>query len=599
MLSLLLANNVDPFAEVERRLRQQADSALVTAQAKVFEKLAPISDYLAAVPDWVVGLMAMALLMVPIVAWRLSKLSKPEAPLLSTFLNYLGRAVLLASVTAAVATSVLVAIFVGAHYFIGQQAFLASAFQTHAWMAFYCGVLGVVAALVLVFRDIPRWERGSGLPDVREAAGSCDRYISFEPARVVRLSKGCLVGKDKRGKPIYLPWPKLRETHVQVIGTTGCGKGTLLAVVAYQCVLMGEAVWWFDPKNDRYSCRLMQQAAEEADRPFILLNLNADQPPQFNLLAGASAHEISDLFVAGFDLRGKGTDGDFHRGRDEDAAMQAAELAVSRNLRSLGGVMAACSDKDAIVKHEHFWRCLRKVAQLPACQTKTGADLPSAIADGAVVYVIGSADSEVVKMLQRMVLVRLVQLIKARDRDEELRPVCVVLDEFKHLISPVSLAALGTVRDFGAHFLLAHQSLGDLESCPGISPADAYGAVVDNTAIKFVFRINDGEHAERLARAAGMRRTFSEVTSKEAGEFAGAGAWRETQTHYLNPDLLTHLPMPSDRPRQASVGVLFGFGMARLFYLGPLAVTGAMPRPVEAPRFAGAAMRVDGAPGLI
>jgi hypothetical protein len=460
-------------------------------------------------------------------------------------------------------------------------------------------VIGVAAALVLVFRNIPRWERGSGLPDVGETAGSFARYTRFEPTGFIRLRKGCFVGKDKRHKPVYLPWAKLRETHVQVVGTTGCGKGTLMVVVAYQCVLAGEAVFWFDPKNDRYSSRLMQQAAEKAGRQFILLNLNADQPPQFNLLAGASAHEISDLFVAGFDLRGKGTDGDFHRGRDEDAAMQAAELAVSRNLRSLGGVMAACADNDAIVKQEHFWRCLRKVAQLPACQTETGADLANAIAEGAVVYVIGSADSEVVKMLQRMVLVRVVQLIKARDRNEELRPVCVVLDEFKHLISPVSLAALSTVRDFGAHFLIAHQSLGDLESCPGISPADAYRAVVDNTAIKFVFRINDGEHAERLARAAGMRRTFSEVTSKEAGEFAGAGAWRETQTHYLNPDLLTHLPMPSDRPGQASVGVLLGFGMARLFYLGPLAVTSAMPRPVEAPRSAGPAMRGDGAPGLI
>jgi hypothetical protein len=123
--------------------------------------------------------------------------------------------------------------------------------------------------------------------------------------------------------------------------------------------------------------------------------------------------------------------------------------------------------------------------------------------------------------------------------------------------------------------------------------------VVDNTAIKFVFRINDCEHAERLARAAGMRRTFSEVTSKEAGEFAGAGAWRETQTHYLNPDLLTHLPMPSDRPGQASVGVLLGFGMARLFYLGPISVTGAMPKPVEAPRSIGPATRADDASGLI
>jgi hypothetical protein len=89
-------------------------------QAKVFEKLVPISDYLATVPDWVVGLIAMALVMVPIVAWRFSKLAKPEAPLLSNLLKFMGRAVLLASLAAAVIASGFVATFVGAHYFLAS-----------------------------------------------------------------------------------------------------------------------------------------------------------------------------------------------------------------------------------------------------------------------------------------------------------------------------------------------------------------------------------------------------------------------------------------------------------------------------------------------
>jgi hypothetical protein len=583
-LHLGFAQAVDPFQQLEQRMRDQGAAAFYRLQETVWQKLAPISELLVQIPDWAVSGLAALLVLLVIVSWRLTRLLKPDAPYKTPFVKLIGYVTFYSSVATISAALVLALVFVGAHYFTQTEALLALRFATHGWMAGYGVCLGLAAGFVMAFRTIPQWERGLGLPDVQELVRTIPRYETFNPGGYFKRRKGCFVGKDARGTPIYVPWAKLRETHIQIFGTTGSGKGKLMAAIAYQCGLSDEAVWWFDPKDDRYSSRLMRQAAEACGKPFIYLNLNADQPPQFKLLAGASAHDISDLFVAGFDLRGKGTDGDFHRGRDEDAAMQAAELAVRADERSLHGVMAVCVEVESIVGQEHFWRCLRKVARLPACQTDDGVDLSNALEAGAVVYVVGSADSEVVKMLQKMVLVRLVQLIKARDRSETLRPVCVFLDEFKHLLSPVSLTALGTVRDFGAHFMLAHQSLGDLESCPGISPADAYGAVVDNTAIKFVYRINDGEHAERLARTAGMRRTYSEISAKATSESSGGGGWREMQTHHLNPDLLTHLPMPSDRPGQASVGVLLGYGMARLFTLGSLPISGALPQPVAAPR---------------
>jgi hypothetical protein len=63
--------------------------------------------------------------------------------------------------------------------------------------------------------------------------------------------------------------------------------------------------------------------------------------------------------------------------------------------------------------------------------------------------------------------------------------------------------------------------------------------------------------------------------------------------------LLTHLPMPSDRPGQASVGVLLGYGMARLFTLGALPVSGAMPQPVAARRALQTSVSAAGATELI
>ena len=215
--------------------------------------------------------------------------------------------------------------------------------------------------------------------------------------------------------------------------------------------------------------------------------------------------------------------------------------------------------------------------------TKGGLDIADAMSRGDVIYVIGSSDNENVKMVQKMLLVRIMQIIKCRDRLVQHVPACIVLDEFKHLLSPSAFTSLGVVRDFDTHILLAHQSMGDLHACPGIDPAEAHGAVVDNTSVKIVYKIGDDEYAERLARVSGKRRTYVDSSSKQLDDAgASTGSWREDKVHHIDMDLITHLPMPSDRQKQASVGVLFGIGNARTFHVGPIAVFGKMPTPAEA-----------------
>lgn len=447
--------------------------------------------------------------------------------------------------------------------------------------------IGLTLSLPFTIRLIPEWERGKGLPDIEELVKKFKKLNGYDPRPYFSPKKSCFIGKTEKGAAIYVPWNKLRETHVQVMGTTGSGKGVLLSTIAYQCILAGETLVWFDPKSDRYSPRLMQAAAKEAGRPFVILNLNSDQPAQMNLLAGAKQHEIADLFVAGFDLRGKGTDGDFHRGRDEDAAYEAAEIAIGLDIPSIPSLLHACVNVDSITDQENFWRHLRKLARLPVFNTEAGFDLATAVHKGAVIYVIGSTDSESVKMAQKMLLVRVMQIIKQRDRTQANAPIVVILDEFKHLLSPTALTALGAVRDFDSHFILAHQSLGDLDSCPGISHAETYGAVIDNTAIKVIYKIGDGDYAEKLAKVGGKRRTYTDSSAKTTDdEVAAVGSWREAQIYHINPDLITHLPMPSDRPGQASVGIIFGVGNAKLFHTGPIMVEGGFPVPEAAPQHA-------------
>lgn len=214
-----------------------------------------------------------------------------------------------------------------------------------------------------------------------------------------------------------------------------------------------------------------------------------------------------------------------------------------------------------------------------------------AIQKGHVIYIVGSTENERVKMLQKMLLIRVMQIIKKQDRSQETTPTCVILDEFKHILSPTALTGLGVVRDFNSHFILAHQSLGDLDSCAGITRAEAEGAVLDNTAIKFIYKLGDADHAEKLSRISGKRSIFVEQVSKEVdGNNSESGGWRETHVALIDVDVLTHLPMPSDRNNQPSTGVIFGVDIAKIFYVHHIEASGNIPAPMAAPEYKGDAV---------
>lgn len=442
--------------------------------------------------------------------------------------------------------------------------------------------LGTFTGLYIQFILIPDYEKGEGLSDVQDVAKIYKKLNGFNPTEYFNIEKGCFIGASLNKKCIYIPWKKIRETHIQVLGTTGSGKGVILTSIAYQAILAGECVIWFDPKLDLYSPSLMAEAAKLANKQFHFINLNLDQAPQLNPLVGANAYQIEELLVAAFDLIGKGTDGDFHRGKDEDAAILASKIAIKENALSIPELINVCKGVEEITAQENFWRKLQKLGDLDVINTKGGLNLEAAILNGEVIYIVGSTDNERVKMLQKLLLVRVNQIIKKKDRVKQKIPTCVLLDEFRNLLSPIALTSLSVIRGFNAHFILSHQSLGDLDSCAGITRAEAEGAVLDNTAIKIVYRIGDSQYAEKLSKNAGNKRIFVGNTSKSVDKNNQAqGGWKETNVPLIAPDLITHLPMPTDRPGQASVGVLLGVGVAKIFFTGN--VPAESPAPVIKP----------------
>ena len=445
---------------------------------------------------------------------------------------------------------------------------------------FIGSLVGLIIGLFLSFRTIPLLERGRGLRDVRYMQKLFANMRTFSPLQYENLKKGIFVGLEEGKHPVYVPIHQFRETHTQIMGASGSGKGIALGLLGFQFVKAGECVIAFDPKGDQRLPLVLAVAAKQAGVQFHTLDLNPTAQPQFNLLAGMQANEIEEMLVGGLGLQPTSGDSDYYRGIDQDAAEAVASRVQSIEKRSLLTLLELAQGDESISKADNFARRLKQVCQLPVIQTTHDIDLTGIIQRGDVLYILGSTDNHRVKMLQTMLLIRILQIIKASQGS---RKVALVLDEFKHLLCSVSLDALGTVRELGAHAILAHQSMGDLGMCAGLRREDVEPRVVDNTTLKLIYRINDAKTSANFAALSGKQRTHIEGIRGLDDERKDQRTWTESQEFVMSEDIFTRLHRPSDGKDVVAAGVLFGHKSAKLIAVSPIQVTGKAPDIVPAP----------------
>jgi type IV secretory pathway TraG/TraD family ATPase VirD4 len=206
---------------------------------------------------------------------------------------------------------------------------------------------------------------------------------------------------------------------------------------------------------------------------------------------------------------------------------------------------------------------------LTAINAPGGLNLADTMRDGGCVYVIGSMRNSRVIMAQRMLFVRLLQLVETRDRVAgPVRPVCVFLDEVKYHLSRPALEGLGAARDKGMHLILAHQSLGDLRDCPADLDAEAVvGAVVENCGLRVAYRVKNPETAEWLAAMSGEILVDDETRRVERNA-AGSEVMdhertvRQATRYLVDVNMLLNLP---DRS-----AVLYGVGLPQFAHICPI-----------------------------
>ena len=389
-----------------------------------------------------------------------------------------------------------------------------------------------------------------------------EKWLSKDPRET-----GLFVGLNEHGQPIYIPYNKWSSSHVQIVGTSGVGKGVATGILLSQTMWAGETVFVFDPKNDLWAPHVLRQSAEQAAVPFYLVDLESDFG-QLDLLAEATAFEVEELLSAGFSLGDSGDIADHYRLKDR-AAIRAISQLVNSGARTVADLayseLADSYEKDcegAIFK-------LRELALCRAISGVGGINMKDVIKNGGCVYIIGSMDNSRLMIAQKMLLVRLQQIVKKRDRITETpRPVCAFLDEVKYLLSRKALEGLGAARDKGLHFILAHQSLDDLKDCPrDLNPDAVIGAVVENCSIRIAYRVQNPDTALWLAKMSGEIQVDDETRRIErnaggAELLSHERSIRQSTRNLIDTNMLQNLP--------ERTAVFFGFGRPQFAHICPI-----------------------------
>ena len=397
---------------------------------------------------------------------------------------------------------------------------------------------------------------GNLLPKARDA---------YDPLPHCGSSEQIFLGLDPDGDAVHVDQALWRNSHIDIVGMTGSGKGILAGVLLTQAVRQGEAVIVVDPKDDEYAPRVMARAAQEAGVPFYRLDLMAETA-RWNPLRGKTADEIEELLVASLGLGERGTEADFYRLNDRRAAREFAQL---YNDEPLPILLETFRGQPAARKATKFIDDMEEIVATPSARAEEGLDIAEAISEGAVIYVRGSVRHSRILKLQKMFVLSVIQYCERRAR-EEARQVCLFLDEFRYLVSAPVLEALASIRDKRAHLILAHQTVNDLRNVSDdLDPEQVVSSVTENCGLKFSYRVNDPDTALWLARMSGNILIDDEVRSLEANTVLAERerdirSLRQSERYLVDTNMLQSLP-----PRCA---VNYGNGLARFVFTSPVPV---------------------------
>lgn len=370
-------------------------------------------------------------------------------------------------------------------------------------------------------------------------------------ARETRIEDGKLgLGTLRRGGISQVPVGLDRGVHAFVIGATGSGKTVTQAAIAQAHVLAGLPAIVLDPKGDRYLRAVLKDAAERSGKRFI--EWSPSGPTVYNPFGRGGPTEIADKALAG------------HRWSEPHYELATQRLLghVLATMRAAGQWPPTLSQIVNYMEPERLDVLASKVGEeigqrvsgyVDGLSARGRADLgggrdrlavlvegdlgpwldPSigtgpeigfadALKRGDVIYMHIDADRypAASKLLGAALVIDLVTLT-ADLHGRNLRGL-VVIDEFAALAAEQVHRLFGRARSAGLSVLLGTQSLADLRNARPDDPSDTLTEqVLTNIEFAVIHRESDPDSAERLARLAGTKQSWS--TTRRVSGMPGMG----------------------------------------------------------------------------
>lgn len=428
--------------------------------------------------------------------------------------------------------------------------------RSHIWIL-VAGYLGGLCLRFYYYRFIHPWI-SSTLRDFRNRQVSesesdirleREKYNpkDFNPSKFYKAGfKQIFIGLDSDNDPVYVPASTWLETNMMVTGPTRYGKGVVMGCLMDQAIRRGDQLIYIDPKNDRFAPKIMQQTCMELGRPFYYVSLSDNTFGYWSPFEGGARRDAYSRLISIFGMTENSGDADFYKAMEKKVFNRLIKMDdpfdIDHIYRKVKYHNEHCPNpEDRLLKIEAQLENWRQIRSLNPPKGIQGFSLEKAMLEGAVVYLQGSLNDEVIKTATKAFILEVIQEAARLDSRRK-HHLTFVIDEVRFLVSKVLADALATIVGFRVNIVTACQSINDLKTPDDINldGEATYRSISTNSQLKLVYGGADVDTAEWVAKLSGM--IIKEVTSMERVEVqtAGAESWERGRTVKPMQEALIH-----------------------------------------------------------
>lgn len=379
-------------------------------------------------------------------------------------------------------------------------------------------------------------QSGDTLSDIRVEIDKI-KARDFDPRSFYQDGK-MFLGLNEFGAPIYMDDETFRKNHKKVIGPSQTGKGVELGVLLDQAIRKGWGAWFVDQKPDDFIYDIMRESCEDNGRPSpTIVDLNGVGPGSYAPFIFGTRRERRERVVKAFGMGDTGTNADFYK-RNERAVLDKILPLWDGTLNHL--------DKLVRGKHPEIddatrnWiranaggieSNLSEFMQLDTMRAteEESFNVEKALLNGDVVYIRSHMKDTIVR---KACIALLDELVQVALRKPLPKPIFLVLDECRFVVSDTLADALATVLSKGVNMALAYQSVMDLLNLPdqSLNAESIKVGIETNTQVTLSYRAVDFDTAEWVSNQTGeSQKTVSKLEKVDVNK-AGAETWGDERS---------------------------------------------------------------------